>query len=177
MAREDVIKEIKNFMEKWHMEDDIQTVTFEEIPDKNSVIVKGSSKLYYLVHDMSYATYFNKLPRDVMDIVLEEHPEIMQEFEEEYEELEHYHEEYGFPSRIEFDSEEEYQKLKEQFLYEEREKFLKNYGDPFKKYQVGDAAIVRLEHCIEKHGFNIMYDYLNNYTNDDWKNMIIFLAG
>lgn len=174
MARKDVIKEIKIFMEKWHMEDDMQTVTFEELPDKNSVIVKGSSVLFYLVHDINYLASFEELPRDVMDIVIDEHPEIMQEFEEEYEELEYYHEEYGFPDRIEFDSEEEYQRLKEQFLYEEREKFLRNYCNPLEKYQVGDAAIVRLERCIEKHGFKIMYDYIEEYADSNWENMIVF---
>lgn len=173
MAREDVIKEIRRFMEKWHMEEELEKVSFEEHSVRNCVIVRGSCSLYSIVHMLSYVSEFNDLPRDVKDIVIEEHPEIMQEFEDEFEDFEQYLEQYDFPDRIEFDSEEEYQKLKEQFLYEEREKYISNYWNPLEKYNVGGVAAERLERYIEKCGFNIMYDF-EKYEDSACKNMVFF---
>lgn len=171
--REKVINEIKQFMEKWHISD-IDTVTFEEVDDTNCVIVRGAETLYKIINEWSYSSYLGDLPRDIIDIVLEKHPEIMEEFYDEYEELDYNPEKYEFPNKIEFDSEEEYEQLKEQFLYEEKENFLKSYWNPLEKFQVGEEAFERLERCISKHGFGIMSERTEETAEFDCENMVVF---
>lgn len=169
MKNEKLIQEIKEYLEPYGL---WEINSIEEDTDRNLVLIKGSSELWDLVCKGLFKYNFSDLPRRIKDLVLKEHPEIREEFEESYEDLETYPELYGFPDRIEFESNGEYERLKEQFMYEEWEDYLKDYN---LRVEIGEILSDGLELIAAKYGMKTTVDPRDGITDprDDYDRIII----
>lgn len=151
MESENVVIKTKDFLDKYGL---LEGTSFTFEKDENIVRIKCGKALWDLVRYSSYKAEFSDLSRAMKDIIMQRHPEIREEFDEEYEDMDEYPERFDFPNRIEFDSEEEYLELKEKYLYDEFEKYIEQYDLVI---DIGDILYNQYEKIATKCGYDILW--------------------
>lgn len=165
------IQKIEKFFEDFGL---ALGTTIQFIEDENVFRIKCSDKLWRLANCSRYESSFDEMPRWVKEEVMKIHPEIEEEFEEEYSEMEQFSEKYDFPSRLEFDSEDEYLELKEKYLYEEHEKFLENYILFELVENIGPILKEKFENMADEFGYGVLWDMELKYQSGKYQNIIFF---